>query len=148
MEEAAACKMVSKSTFKGFIGALILLAVYFGLVSAISGWDFAIRQFSVFWYFIVSLAAGFGAQVGLYSYLKDTVRLGRVVAVSGTTSTIAMVSCCAHYLINILPIIGIAGIVSLVGQYQIELFWVGIAFNASGVAYIANRIRKIPKHEQ
>lgn len=147
MGGVAVYKMVFKSTLNGFIGVLILFTVYFGLVSAISGWDFAVGQFSEFWYFIVSLAAGFGAQVGLYSYLRNTIRLGKVVVVSGTTSTIAMVSCCAHYLANILPIIGVAGIVSLVGQYQVELFWIGILFNALSIAYIANKIRKIPKHE-
>ncbi|MDP2946382.1 MAG: hypothetical protein Q8N61_02955, partial [bacterium] len=103
-----------------------------------------------FWYFIVALSLGFGIQIGLYSYLKSVIaRVGAdsagVVAVSGTTSTLAMVSCCAHYLANILPIIAVSGIVSLIGQYQIELFWIGLAFNATGIVYIG---RKIIKFEQ
>ena len=47
-------------------GALVLLlAIYFGVVSLISGMNFALEQFAAFWYFIVPLALGFGIQVGL-----------------------------------------------------------------------------------
>jgi len=53
---------------------------------------------------------------------------------------VAMLSCCAHYLVNILPIIGAAGIISLIGQYQIQLFWVGLIFNIAGIIYIARKI--------
>jgi len=122
----------------------ILLAVYFSVVSLISGWSFAVSQFSQFWYFIVSLAVGFGIQIGLYAYLKSAIHRknagGGALAVSGATSTVAMLSCCAHYLVNILPIIGAAGIISLIGQYQIQLFWVGLIFNIAGIIYIARKI--------
>lgn len=61
-----------------------MLAVYFGVVSLISGRDFALSQFATFWYFIVTLALGFGVQVGL-GYLKNLVgsqgAAGKVVAV-------------------------------------------------------------------
>jgi len=126
-------------------GALVsLLTVYFGVVSLISGMNFAIEQFGKFWYFIVPLALGFGIQVGLYIYLKNLVgqhgASGKVVAVSGTTSTAAMVSCCAHYLTNILPILGVTGFLALVAEYQIELFWLGLAFNVVGVIYISSKV--------
>ena len=64
------------------------------------------------------------------------------VAVTGTTSTLTMISCCAHYLANILPALGIAGILSVIGQYQIELFWAGLFFNVGGIAFISNKIYK------
>lgn len=126
-------------------GALVLLlAVYFGVVSLVSGMNFAIEQFGKFWYFIVPLAMGFGIQVGLYTYLKNLVgqhgASGKVVAVSGTTSTAAMVSCCAHYLTNILPILGVTGFLAMVAEYQIELFWLGLAFNVAGVMYISSKV--------
>lgn len=137
--------MIAKSISKGIVGSAALLAVYFAAVSLISGWPFAIDQFTSFWYFIISLAAGFGIQIGLYSYLKNAVnsRGGHgVIAVSGTTSTAAMVSCCAHYLANILPIIGATGVIALIGQYQVEIFWFGLAANTLGIGYIINRIIK------
>ena len=131
---------------------VLLLAIYFGVVSLISGTDFALDQFAAFWYFIVPLALGFGVQVGLYTYLKNLVgqhgASGKVVAVSGTTSTAAMVSCCAHYLVNILPILGITGFLAVVAEYQIELFWVGLAFNAAGILYVALKVIKATKEHK
>ena len=130
----------------------LLLALYFGVVSLISGKDLALEQFAKFWYFIVPLALGFGIQVGLYTYLKNLVgqhgASGKVVAVSGTTSTAAMVSCCAHYLTNILPILGVTGILAVVAEYQVELFWLGLAFNAAGILYVASMVIKATKEHK
>ena len=136
--------MILGSIIKGFIGAVALLAVYFVVVSAISGWSFTLDQLSQFWYFIFSLAAGFGIQIGLYSYLRNVIHSSAskgVMVASGATSTVAMISCCAHYLVNILPVVGVTGVVSILGQYQIEFFWVGLLANLIGIVYILRRIR-------
>ncbi len=134
-------------------GALVLLlAIYFGVVGLISGMDFTLEQFAKFWYFIVPLALGFGIQVGLYTYLKNLVgqhgASGKLVAVSGTTSTAAMVSCCAHYLANILPILGVAEFLTVIAEYQVELFWLGLAFNAAGLSYVAAMVIKATKEHK
>ncbi len=132
-------------------GAL-MLAVYFGVVGLISGMDFALEQFAKYWYFILLLALGFGIQVGLYTYLKHLVgrhgASGKMVAVSGTTSTAAMVSCCAHYLVNVLPVLGVTGFLVVVAEYQVELFWVGLAFNAAGVTYILSKVVNVSKEHK
>lgn len=126
-----------------------LLAVYLGALTAISGWRFTGEQFAEFWYYILPLAAGFGLQVALYSRLRQLLhgtKAGRgVLAASGTTSTAAMVSCCAHYLMNVAPVLGATGLVTFAAQYQVEFFWVGIAFNAAGIAFIGNRLWKAMK---
>ena len=50
---------------------------------------------------------GFGIQIGLNFYLRNLIKgmhnEGKVVSVIGTTSTVAMISCCTHYLANFLP---------------------------------------------
>jgi len=139
----------TKSVLYGVLASAILLGVYFAILTLVSGWDFAQNQFSAFWYFIVSLAMGFGIQISLYQYIKNLIHngggMGKVVGVSGTTSTAAMISCCAHYLANLVPILGVTGLVTFVAQYQIELFWVGLAFNIFGIGYIGSRIIKIKK---
>lgn len=136
----------------GASAVVLLLAIYFGVVGLISGMDFALEQLAEFWYFIVPLALGFGIQVGLYTYLKNLVgqhgASGKVVAVSGTTSTAAMVSCCAHYLVNILPIMGVTGFLAIVAQYQVELFWLGLVFNAAGILYVATMVVKATKEHK
>ena len=144
--------MFIKPLLFGITAFVLMLAIYFGVVSLISGMGFALEQFTKFWYFIVALALGFGIQAGLYTYLKNLVgqhgASGKVVAVSGTTSTAAMVSCCAHYLANILPIVGVTGILTIVAQYQVELFWIGLAFNAAGILYIVPKVIQATKEHK
>lgn len=127
----------------------MLLGLYFAVLTLVSGWNFALSQFSDFWYFIVGLVVGFGIQVSLYAYLRNIIRSGmgsgKVLGVTGTTSTAAMISCCAHYLVNLLPILGATGAVMFIVQYQIELFWAGLLFNFGGIFYIANRIKMYKK---
>ena len=130
----------------GIVAASALLGVYFAVLTFVSGWNFTLVQFGTYWYFVVSLAVGFGIQIALYQYLKRLVHsgqgMGKVVGVSGTTSTAAMISCCAHYLVNILPVLGVSAFASFVGAYQVELFWIGILSNLVGIGYMTSRIIK------
>jgi len=123
-----------------------LLAIYFGALTLVSGWSFTWEQFSEFWYYIVPLAAGFGLQVALFLKLREVIsrakQTGAVLAASGATSTAAMVSCCAHYLTNVAPVLGATGLVAFAAQFQVELFWVGLAFNAAGIAYVGSKLYK------
>lgn len=144
--------IIKKSIGWGLAASLTLIGIYFIAVGVISGESFAIKQFSQYWYFLVTLAFGFGIQIGLYNYLRQAIKqqnmpgAGRTVAVTGTTSTLAMISCCAHYLANIIPILGIAGALSVVAQYQVQFFWVGLLFNLFGIIYIARKV--INFHQQ
>lgn len=142
-------KILIKSTIYGILGATILLTIYFSVVSLISGWLFAKNQFLRFWYLFLSLTIGFGIQVSLYIYLKTIIHQRNassgVLAVSGTTSTVAMISCCAHHFVNILPILGTIGIINLISQYQIKLFWLGLILNILGIVYLSRKIYKIRK---
>ena len=142
-------RIISQATTMGVLATAGLLGFYFLILSLVSDWAFTVDQFVTFRYYIVSLATGFGIQIGLFTYLRSAIEShcssGKVVAVSGTTSTVAMISCCAHYLANILPVIGAAGLITLVGQYQVELFWVGLASNAAGILYITNKMMRFSK---
>ena len=136
----------------GTLASTILLGVYFAVLTLVSGWSFAQNQFATYWYFIVSLTLGFGIQIALYQYIKSLVHeglgMGKIVSVSGTTSTAAMISCCTHYLVNIVPILGITGLATFVSQYQVKIFWVGLAFNIFGIVFISNKIIQFKKgHE-
>ncbi len=140
----------ARAVLSGAAGCLLLLTVYFTMLTLVSGWSFTLAQFAGFWYFIVPLAVGFGVQVALYIRLRDVTShgdaSGKVIAVSGGTSTAAMISCCTHYLANVLPVLGATGLVALVAQYQTELFWVGLAFNAAGVIYVGRKLAEASRH--
>jgi len=142
--------MVMKAARPGVLAFGVLLGLYFGVLTLVSGWEFTWEQFAGFWPFIGALAVGFGVQVGLYAYLRHLARqcgaAGKVAAVSGGTSAVAMISCCTHYLANMVPILGATGLVALVGQYQVALFWVGLVFNLAGVLYIGWKIVQASRH--
>lgn len=142
----------TRSVFNGILACTILLGVYFAVLTVVSGWSYAQDQFRDQWYFIVSLVTGFGIQVALYSYMKSLVQgghgMGKVVGVSGATSTAAMISCCAHYLVNIVPVLGVTGFATLVSQYQTKIYWIGLAFNLFGIMFISSRIIKFKKDHE
>ena len=133
-----------KSLASGTAAFSLLLVIYFGVLTLVSGWSFTVSQFSDYWPYIVTLALGFGTQVGFYFYLKQLSEhhhhAQHMLAATGATSSTAMLACCAHYLTNILPVLGIVGVVSLIAQYQIQLFWISLAFNAAGLAYIGRQL--------
>lgn len=129
----------------GALAVLGLLTLYLIVLTFVSGFSFMLEQFFTYWYFIIPLAIGFGIQIGLFSYLRQEhkkMSAGMVTA-TGTTSTLSMISCCAHYLVNLLPILGVTGIVTLISSYQIQLFWVGLAFNLAGIIYMASKVYKL-----
>jgi Cu+-exporting ATPase len=135
---------ITKPFAYGLAATFMLLGLYFFIITLASGWAFAQSQFVNYWYFIVSLSVGFGIQMALYQYIKDMVQsghgMGKIVGVSGATSTAAMISCCAHYLVNLVPILGVTGLITFVAQYQVKLFWVGILFSIAGIVFMARRI--------
>jgi Cu+-exporting ATPase len=134
----------------GVMALALLLAVFFSVLALLSGWELTVNQFAEFWPFILTLAAGFGLQIGLYVRLRMVARggdgSGKVVATSGGTSAVAMMSCCTHYVANVLPLLGATGVVAIVAQYQIELFWLGLVFSAAGVVYVGWKLRQASRH--
>ena len=130
----------------GMFASGALLALYFVVLAQISGWQYTKTQFTKDWYWIVTLAVGFGVQVFLFSYARALHRAamsGKVLGVTGATSGAAMLACCTHYLVNALPFLGIAGLATFAGQYQTWLFAVGVLFNLAGVAYLIHKLRSV-----
>jgi len=140
----------AKPLLAATLAVLAMLTVYFGVLSLISGWDYTLTEFLRYWPYLVALAVGFGVQIGLYVHLKQQLAQhhagGKVVAATGTTSTAAMISCCSHYLVNVLPAVGAAGFITLVAQYQVELFWVGLAFNGTGIIFVGSKVLQARRH--
>ena len=139
---------MNRSVAFAFLGGASLLIFYFIILTLVSGWSFTLIQFAQNWYWITGLSLGFGIQIGLFTYLRILHQKqvsGKVLAASGTTSGIAMIACCSHYLVNILPIIGISGFLAVIGQYQTELFLVGLVSNLAGIGYLTNKLIKIKR---
>ena len=143
LSQSGRWEAIGAAAASGLVATAALLGLYFGVLTLVSGWTFTVEQFAAYWYFIVALALGFGTQVGLFMYLRRAVHAaasGKVVAATGTASGAAMISCCTHYLVNLLPALGATGLVTFVGEYQVELFWFGLLSNLAGIAYIGRRL--------
>lgn len=133
-----------RSATIALLAAALLFLVFVVVVSGISGWEGFQSQLARYWPYLLALDLGFGLQVGLYAYLRRMIRQARgltsAVAAGGTTSTVTMVSCCAHYLATAIPILGATGLAAFVGQYQVQLFWVGLVGNALGLAWMSTQL--------
>jgi P-type Cu+ transporter len=127
----------------GIFSAAMLLGSY-GLILSLLGGSvgYAWSQFSLYWYWLLPLVAGFGLQISFYLQLKKmhAAVSGKTVAVSGAASTGAMLSCCTHYLMNILPFLGIAGLATFASVYQQEIFALGLLANLAGLFYVGRKL--------
>lgn len=131
----------------GAVATLLILGFGYGIVAVFSGSTFALKQLHVYWYYNVPLAIGFGFQVGAYVYMRQTMKMASAssLAVSGTTSGVAMAACCAHHVTDVLPLLGVAGVISGLGQYQRQFFWIALGFNLIGVAYAMSRLMTVKR---
>jgi len=128
----------------GLLAALGLLTFYLGAITLAQGWGHAIEQLTVDRLFVGAIMAGFGTQVGLYTYLRgmhlhDTA--GGVAASTGT-STVAMLACCAHHLTEVFAVLGLSGAAIFLNVYKTPLLWLGIVMNLFGIAYLLWKIRQ------
>lgn len=133
----------NKFVIHGIIASVALSAIYFAIVSIAQGFPHALEEFASIWYLMVPLIAGFGAQVGLFSYTHAAVRSvsSKGVATSGGVSTISMVACCAHHITDVLPIIGFTAFALFLTQYQNFFVVLGILSNAVGILFVLSIIQ-------
>ena len=120
-----------------------LLTLYLGIIWLAQGWDHAITQLGDDRWFIGAVTLGFGAQVGLFVYVRR-LRVHAAaggMAMSTGTSTAVMLACCAHHLSDILPVVGVSGAAIFLNDFKTPLLWLGILMNAGGVAYLLWQVR-------
>lgn len=135
--------MNSKAFISGFIGGTIGLSAFYYLLLFFVTKDplHPLTQFTSLQPWMSLLIIGFGIQVGLYKLMKSGFRLslsqqkdGRIMARSSTAiSAGAMVVCCAHHLVEILPVIGLSAFALFLSDYQQELLIVGVVSNLIGI---------------
>jgi hypothetical protein len=128
----------------GLIAGVGLLGFYLGLIALAQSWEHALQQFAEDRSFVLAIAIGFGTQVGLFTRLRMLhARAGAGgMAASTGTGTAAMLACCAHHLIDVLPIVGLSGAAIVLSAYKTPLLWLGIAMNLGGIIYLLARLRR------
>ncbi len=142
-------KARKKSIFWGVVGGILLLSVYFIIVSLANSFSHAIEEFIQLWYWIAFLTVGFGIQVGLYTHVRQTIQLKKeakhaasAVAAGAGVSTVSMIACCAHHLTDFLPILGLSAAAAFLSSYQLVFIMVGIISNILGITYMLSIISK------
>ena len=125
----------------GLVGALFLTGLYFGIVSWAESPQHAIDLFWDDRWIVLPIILGFGVQVGLYTILKKRLFVpvattgpsGPLMGAGGTTSTMAMVACCAHHVTDVLPILGLTAAATFLAQYRITFMLVGLTTTLIGI---------------
>jgi hypothetical protein len=136
---------------RGWRWALIaggaLVGVYAVTLSLLNGPAYALDTSVALWYWITPLVAGFALQVGLFGYSRTLAMAGASphasgVVASGGASAVSMIACCAHHLVNVLPLIGLAGAALFLASYQSLFLLAGVLSNAVGTVYLLGEMQK------
>src|SRR3989344_3722348 len=109
-------KIDGKALSYGILAGLGILAFYISVLSIFQSYGFALNEFKRLWVWLVPLSIGFGTQIGLYTSIKYDATIKAGATTCGTISGGSMVACCSHYLLNIIPLIGGAGLMEIDGR--------------------------------
>ena len=128
---------------QGFlIGLVGLSAFYFLLLFAITGdLNHPLSQFSLFQPWMSLLIIGFGIQMGLFWMMRKGIRFNlqdkkdsnMTAGTSTAVSGMAMVACCAHHAVDLLPILGLSAAAIFLSEYQEQLLIFGVLTNLAGI---------------
>jgi len=92
------------------------------------------------------IAAGFGIQVALFVELRRLDRrhrAGAAVTAAGTaTSGAAMLACCAHHAVDLLPLLGLSAAAVFLDAYRIPILLLGLGMNLLGIVVIGRQLRR------
>lgn len=135
-----------RSIAAGASGSFALLGLYMGIISLAQGVAHAFDQLATDVVFVSLIAAGFGIQIALFVELRAVDRGHRAAAAvtaAGTgTSAAAMLACCAHHLVDLLPLVGLSAAAVFLNAYKTPLFLVGIGMNVVGIVVIARQLAR------
>ena len=131
------------------IGALAggtLLLIYLAIVTIAQGFEHALAQLAADSVFIGPIVVGFGSQVALFAELRTVDRIHRASAAvtAGATgaSAAAMLACCAHHVVDLLPILGLSAAAVFLNTYRTPIFLLGIGMNLVGIIMVARQLQR------
>lgn len=125
----------------GLAGAAFLTGLYFGIVSWAESPQHAAELFWQDRWIVFPIVLGFGVQMALYVILKKRLFVpvasmgpsGALTGAGGTTSTLAMVACCAHHVSDVLPILGLTVAATFLAQYRTAFMLIGLGTTLAGI---------------
>ncbi len=142
----------------GSVGVFVMLGVYLGILSLLQSPSHAVEQFVADGIWVALVALGFGAQMGLYAYLRAMLHAAKAAgatAVTGVgtgTSTLGMLACCAHHLTDLAPLVafmgasGLSGVIGFLTEWKYGFIGIGLAVNMVGIFVTLRTIRQSQSH--
>jgi len=137
-----------RGTTWGIGAGAFLVGVYIATLGLANSFSHVFDELGRLWYWMAPLVVGFSVQVGLFTYArraaraKDSAARAHAVVASGSASTVSMVACCAHHLTDVLPVVGLAGAVSVLATYQSVFLLAGVLSNVVGLVYVLRLLRR------
>ncbi len=135
-----------RSVAVGAAAGTALLAAYLVIIGLAQGVGHAFEQLATDAWFIALIAVGFGTQVALFAELRTVDRqhrAGAAVTAAGTgASAAAMLACCAHHVVDLLPLVGLSAAAVFLDAYKTPLFALGIGMSALGIVVIGRQLRR------
>ncbi len=148
-------KLKTKAWSYGILAILIVVAINFVVLYLLNFPLMATEIIKKYFILLILLIGGFGLQIGLFTYFNglNAISCSTTVA-SGGISTVSMILCCSHYLLNILPflgaVVGISGLTAL-SKYTLQFLIIGVISNIFGIVvifYQSNKFKKLRKNEE
>lgn len=140
---------------QGFLlGLLGLSAFYYLLLFVVTGDpNHPLTQFVLFQPWMSLLIIGFGVQMGLFWLMRKGIQFNlqekkdskMAAGTSTAVSGMAMVACCAHHAVDLLPILGLSAAALFLSEYQEQLLIFGVIANLIGVGMMLWFITGRPK---
>ena len=140
---------------QGFLlGLLGLSAFYYLLLFVVTGDpNHPLTQFVLFQPWMSLLIVGFGVQMGLFWLMRKGIQFNlqekkdskMAAGTSTAVSSMAMVACCAHHAVDLLPILGLSAAALFLSEYQEQLLIFGVLANLAGIGMMFWFITGRPK---
>ncbi len=140
--------------FGGIAGAFGLIGIYWFIFSILVGMEGAWQQFWALQPWMGILVAGFGIQVGLFTYAHqfqqamNEARGTGTVAATGGISSGSMVACCVHHLTDVFPLLGLAAVSAFLTRYQTFFLGIGVAANSIGIVLMLRMMQRYQFYDQ
>lgn len=123
-----------------------LTAFYVAVVAGSGGREHLVDQARTDWWLLTPIILAFGTQVALSVELRHRHRAQHLAATTGAgtgASAIGMVACCAHHLVDLVPLLGAAGVAGFLFDWRIPLMVAGLAVNLVAVAIAGRRLAHV-----
>lgn len=137
-----------------FLGLLGLSGFYYLLLFLITKDPVhPFTQFQLYQPWMSLLIMGFGIQMGLFWLMRKGIHFNlqekkdsqMAAGTSTAVSGMAMVACCAHHVVDLLPLLGLSAAALFLSEYQEQLLIFGVLANLAGIGMMFWFITGRPK---